>query len=726
MSRKVLYEINNVLTNISNALISERSTVFLINEENNSLDSLIAQGIRNNLISMPLDCGIAGFVASTGQPQIINDVHKSEHFNAYYDSITGFHTHKVLCTPILSGTKEVIGVIQSLNKQTGDFDKQDLKVLDTFAEIISIAVKNSNLYSSAESIKKDITTLLKVSSSINSELDLSNLIKLIIQKTSEITSSDRSTFFLLDKSENVLWTKFGEGLGGKVIKTRKGLASYVARTQKPIIENNPYQNPHFDRSVDIETGYRTKSIISVPVFDSTQTLIGVIQSINKKKDQFGEKDLFILNGFASQISIAIQNSTLFEEISNIKNYLNILFENLNNGILTINSEGRIKTVNKRFCDILGTDPEMLIGKHYKNLDYKYFAFLDYCDYTFRSGEKLEKHNLESLDTADRKLVLNYTALPMKDKDGANVGVINVINDITSEERMRDNLSRYLPQHVINEIVNKEDLSLFNGKYTESTILFSDIRNFTTLTEQLKAIDTVNFLNHYFDVMVECIFRHNGILDKFIGDAIMATFGIPYNTEKDAVNALHSAIDMINSLEMASNRQILPCQLNIGIGIATGQVISGNIGSEKRFEYTVVGDSVNLAARLEGLTKCYGVQILLCEETYLKIKHDFICREIDSIKARGKRRVVNIYTVMRKNSHQPSKEERLFISYYDDGLNFYRLQNFEQAIHCFNKALQIKPLDHPSKIMKSRCQEFRLSPPHKEWSGVWAFTASSLC
>ena len=203
--------------------------------------------------------------------------------------------------------------------------------------------------------------LLKVSSSINSELDLGTLIQLIIEKASEITKSDRSSFFLLDKNENVLWTKFGEGLNGNIIKTRKGIAFYVATTQQPLIENNPYANPHFDKSVDAKMGYVTKSIISIPVFNASRELIGVIQSINKKDGEFTTKDLFILNGFAAQISIAIQNSTLFEEINNIKNYLDILFENLNNGILTIDKEGLVKTVNKRFCDILGLKPEALIG-----------------------------------------------------------------------------------------------------------------------------------------------------------------------------------------------------------------------------------------------------------------------------------------------------------------------------------------------------------------------------
>lgn len=720
MRKEMLEEINAVLTNITQALKASRSTVFLINEESGSLDSLISQGIRNNLISMPLDCGIAGYTASTGDPQIVNDVRRNKRFNAYFDTVTGFNTKKILCTPIVTDSNRIVGVIQSLNKLEGDFDKQDLVILQSFADAIALAIKNANLYASAETIKNDITTLLKVSASINSELDLGSLIQLIIKKASEITQSDRSSFFLLDKEENILWTKFGEGLDDKIIKTNKGLAFHVATSKKPLIENNPYGNPHFDQSIDAKMGYVTNSIISIPVFSSSREIIGVIQSINKKNGEFSTKDLFILNGFASQISIAVQNSTLFEEINNIKNYLDILFENLDNGILTIDKEGIVKTVNKRFCDIIGLQSQELIGQYYKHLAEKHYAFLDYSDYTFQSGEKFEKQNIESVNAQDKKVVLNFNALPMKNKDGDNIGVINVIHDITSEERVKSNLNRYLPQHVINEIINKDDLSLFNGEYKRCSILFSDIRNFTSLTERLEAIEVVNFLNEYFDVMVDTIFEHNGVLDKLIGDAIMATFGIPYNSDKDAANAINTALKMIDSLEIVGGIERIQYELGMGIGIATGDVISGNIGSKKRFEYTVIGDAVNLAARLESLTKFYGLHLLVCGETAQSVSHLYRSREIDCIRAKGKQEPVNIYTILGRVGEVPAKDEQLFLDFYAKGLEAYRRRAFGKAEREFKKGLLFFPDDKPSQIMLDRCGKFKASPPEGNWNGTWDF------
>jgi len=720
MTKEVLRELNDVLINVSSALEAERSTIFLVNEKEETLESMMSQGIRNDLISMPLDCGIAGMVATTGKPEIKNDVSKCTYFNSYFDSITNFTTSKVVCTPIFNELDQVVGVIQSLNKIGGDFVKKDLKILKVFAETIALAFKNAKLYSSAEAIKNDIATLFKVSSSINSELDLTKLIKLIVQKASEITGSDRSSFFLYNEAEELLWTKYGEGLGNQVIKTKKGLAGFVARNKRPVIENNPYGNPHFDPSMDKKMNYHTKSLISIPVFGAKRKLIGVIQSMNKKNGVYSNKDLFILNGFASQISIAVQNSTMFEEISNIKNYLNILFENLDNGILTIDKDGIIKTVNKQFCEIIGTNQDELKGKHYKKLEGSHFSFLNYSDTTFVSGEKVRKLNIESVNSNNQKLVFNFNALPMKSKKGKNIGVINVIQDVTSEERVRENLTRYLPKHVINEIISKDDLSLFNGENKECTILFSDIRNFTSMTEQLEAKDTVKFLNSYFDVMLDSILKNNGVLDKLIGDAIMGTFGIPYTGPNDAKNALNTALEMIDSVKKVEWNEKLSYDLDIGIGIATGNVISGNIGATKRFEYTVIGDSVNLASRLESLTKFYGEKLLICETTYKKIADFFICREIDCIQVKGKRKPVTIYTILRKNDKPLTKREQVFLDLYSMGLNFYRNHDFTEARSYFSRTLMIKSYDRPSQILMSRCTDFIINPPEHSWSGTWAF------
>jgi adenylate cyclase len=222
-------------------------------------------------------------------------------------------------------------------------------------------------------------------------------------------------------------------------------------------------------------------------------------------------------------------------------------------------------------------------------------------------------------------------------------------------------------------------------------------------------------------MVDYIFEHNGVLDKFIGDAIMATFGIPYNSEQDAANAVRAGLKMNANLHRVNAQGLWVNSLNMGIGIASGEVISGNIGSTKRFEYTVIGDAVNLASRLEGLTKYYGVNMLICENTYQAVADEFPWREIDRIKAKGKEKPVTIYTISNYSDHQqPNENEQALHSFYTQGLSLYRQQDFVAAEHAFRKALLFDETDQPSKIFLERCRQLQQSPPVKDWNGSWQF------
>jgi len=286
------------------------------------------------------------------------------------------------------------------------------------------------------------------------------------------------------------------------------------------------------------------------------------------------------------------------------------------------------------------------------------------------------------------------------------------------------------------------------------VVFSDIRSFTSISESMDAVDLVAMLNEYFGFMIPPIFENLGVLDKFIGDAIMAVFGVPFVNDDDdgkgdAIRAAKCALEMITFLD-AFNKQRIKNNaqtLEIGVGINTGKVVSGNIGSEQRMEYTVIGDGVNLASRLEGITKTYGVPIVISEYTNDDVKEVFITRELDLVAVKGKEDGVKIFELVAVRPEaagrplkDPDGEEggkqlaALMVRKYDDrarvmaiapqidaferALMLYRARKFDAARVAFGDILKVAPHDKPCKLFMARCLEFKQEDPGEGWDGVY--------
>ncbi len=702
---KTLLEVSSILDKISTILDAERSTLFLLNEQKETLDSMVAQGVENIVISVPKNTGLVWDSFNKADAVIENNVQTNSHFNNSFDNQLKFITKSVLCVPVFDDKEQVIGVLQCLNKKNGTFSNKDVRILNSFAAAINLIVKNSELYYASEHLKNNFSSLLEVFKVVSSELNLNKLIPLIMNKAAEITNADRSSLFLVDEETNELWTIFAKGLENNVVRTKKGIVANVARNKKPLIVNDPYNHPDFNPLVDKKTGYTTRSILSVPVFNSENEVLGVVQSINKHKGEFNQEDLDILTGFASQIKIAIENAKLFDQIQGMKNYLNILVQNLDSGIITIDNSLKVKTANDQFYNIFGlNDGSEFMENNINDIHFLGTKFEELCLETLQSGKKLYHENVELKLSEEKLLTLNISVLPMKDVKDNNVGVIIVFNDVTKEKRIQSNLSRYIPQHLVNEVMNRDNLSLLKGKYSKCSILFSDIRNFTTLTEKFGAIEIVKLLNNYFEAMISLVYKYDGILDKFIGDAIMSVFGIPYANISDSKNAVYCALEMLESLRGLNERNELSPNINIGLGISTGNVVSGNIGSEKRFEYTVIGDSVNLAARLESATKIYDIDLLICEETYNEIKDEFYCRQIDTIFVKGKQFPVNIFTVTKSRKEDLTFEEQEFYKFFSNGLSLYKQEKYKEAKKSFVAAKDLNNADGPTTFFIEKCEQ----------------------
>jgi adenylate cyclase len=281
--------------------------------------------------------------------------------------------------------------------------------------------------------------------------------------------------------------------------------------------------------------------------------------------------------------------------------------------------------------------------------------------------------------------------------------------------IQDAFGRYLSPKVIDKLTAGETPLKLGGTKEELTILFSDIRGFTAISEHLAPEQLVSLLNEYLTAMTDVVLASDGVLDKYIGDAIMAFWGAPLPQADHAVRAATTAVRMkerLLELQKKWKAEGRP-QVNIGVGMNTGSVIVGNMGSERRFDYTVIGDDVNLASRLEGLTKFYGVTILISEETKRHLEGKFVTRPIDRVAVKGRKEPVNVFELLPASDKGPSE----LANRYEDALNAYFAHRFDEAAAVF-ASLAKDFQDKPSAVLLERCKMLASSPPPPNWDGTY--------
>jgi adenylate cyclase len=288
--------------------------------------------------------------------------------------------------------------------------------------------------------------------------------------------------------------------------------------------------------------------------------------------------------------------------------------------------------------------------------------------------------------------------------------------------VRGAFQQYMAPEVISQVLDRPELLRLGGEEKRLTAMFSDIRGFTSLSEGLTPSGLVELLNEYFSEMTEVIFRQGGTLDKYIGDAIMAFWGAPLDIPDHAAKACRAALDMRDALDLLQTRwrqQGRP-RIDIGIGINTGPMLVGNMGSERRFNYTIMGDSVNLASRLEGVTKTFGTRIVISEATRAEIFAGAIVRELDMIRVKGKTQPVVIYELLGTSEDSIAWDDLL--GRFSDGLRFYRDGRWREALAVFRKLHEDYPDDGPTKTFIGRCTELIAEPPEEAWTGVYTMRA----
>jgi adenylate cyclase len=312
---------------------------------------------------------------------------------------------------------------------------------------------------------------------------------------------------------------------------------------------------------------------------------------------------------------------------------------------------------------------------------------------------------------------------------ANMGIAFAIATAFSyatEGRQRRQIkqvfSHYMSDLLIQDLLKNPEKLRLGGEKRVLTVFFSDLAGFTSLSEKLTPEEVVTLLNRYLTAMTDIILASGGLIDKYEGDAIMAFWGAPLPQEDHALRACIAALD--NQTRLAELRQDfiksgLP-PVHARIGLNTGEMIIGNMGSSQRFDFTVIGDSVNLASRLEGAGKEYGTSILISEETYLRVSEQIEARELDLLRVKGKEKPVRIYELLcRRGDLEPGRKKGYDL--FAAGLEQYRKQRWEAAVDFFLQVLKLIPEDGPAKTFIKRCEQYQQTSPAPDWEGVYALT-----
>jgi adenylate cyclase len=773
---------------IGQILQADRTTLYLLDEEKNELWSLVAKGEGGGSLEIRISTarGYAGRAATS--KKVVNipyDLYEDPDSTGTkeFDQKTGYRTYSMLTLPLVNEREKIVAVVQLINKlkltagsgndlaeriDKSGFTLQDERRFFEFAPSIRLILESSQSFDKAAQKQRAADALMKATSSLSqSSLDLEETLKRVMDEAKKLMNADRSTLWLIDSDRNQLWTKIP--IAGVLQEIRiprtAGFAGQVAESHQPlIIPFDLYNHPNAETSkqTDQRTGYRTCSMLCMPVFNASGELIGVTQLINKKKlgdfppynpedwpnapeawkASFNRSDMEFMQTFNIQAGVALQNAKLFDTIKQQEQTQRDILRSLSNGVIYTNKEGKIIAVNERAKALLGfNQEENLDGQSVLELvriaekqqekgkpeENKLTEWFEVAKTAADEKSRQQYYPEQLLDSGgDEKHNVNLSINTIADaNDSSRIsGVLVVIEDISDEKRIKDMMYRYMSQEVAEQLL-KHGGTKIGGDKKEVTILFSDIRSYTTLTERMHSEEVVKMLNEYFESMVDAVFKNKGTLDKYIGDAIMAVFGSPLPLEDHAWMAVQTAVEMrhrlaeFNAPRIAANQPII----KIGIGINSGEVISGNIGSSRRMEHTAIGDAVNLCSRLEGASKQYGVDILISESTYKSCADLIWARELDRVKVKGKNDAVSIYEVLGLLDEPISDKKQLVIEHYSKGRKYYMKREFKLALAEFEKVENVCGEDKASRSHIDRCQDWIANPPSDEkWDeGVWTLT-----
>ena len=564
----------------------------------------------------------------------------------------------------------------------------------------------------------ELETLLDITNELNSFDQISVLLQEILIKSCGVLNASSGLILIEDNNSDVLaiGAEFNldtSVLKGLIFNKKKGFISEIHENRKAI--NISIVDDLFLSKTECKFG------LIAPFLDK-KNLVGVIILFDKESRQgispFQESDGNMLSAIATQASVAYNNIKLIESIKEAKTFNDNVMQSIVTGVFTTNLMGEINHINRAAANIINLDREQVLGNHY--------------EYVFESNELLNqlitKCEMESKTLSETQILLecngkattvNISVSPLLNDSNEPIGSVVAMEDLSNLDKLKSTFKKYVSKQIVDQLLENEELLNLGGQEQEATILFSDIRGFTSMSETMAPNEVVETLNEYFNLMIEIIFKYNGTLDKIIGDALMVIFGAPIAHQSDTENAVKTAIEMQEKLiEFNQNRIInLKQPIKIGIGINRGKVISGNIGSKQQMNYTVIGDSVNLASRLCSVAA--SDEIIVSETVWKHVKDlkIFKSKKLKPVKVKGKVKPIEIKEILynRPDFHYEyafNKIESYLIANLPAKYTYHTIDHIRDVVE------QAERIAKKEKIEKSIIDDIKLAAWLHDVGYIW--------
>ncbi|MFN5729789.1 MAG: GAF domain-containing protein, partial [Pseudanabaena sp.] len=591
---------------IGELLSADRTTIFLLDADKNQLwTNVTGEDGKNIEIRISTEpTSIAGEVATYAH--IVNipfdffDDPRSTQAKKQFER-TGYRTYSMLAMPLLNDGDQLVAVVQLINKlRVNDptipiedsvdrigFTEEDQALFAQFAPSMRLILESSQAFYSAAQKQRAADALMKAAMSLGQSLDLETTLKKVMDEAKLLMNADRSTLWLIDRDRNDLWTQIVDQYGlTKELRVPMGVgfAGRVATTGEVLnIPFDLYEHPDAANSkkFDQANGYRTCSLLCMPIFNSNKDLIGVTQLVNKVqrgdfpeydpttwpaspqrfKASFNGNDEEFMKVFNVQAGVALENAKLFAKVKQEQQMQKDILRSLSDGVISTDKHGKIIAANERAYDLLGVGESLLEGRSvYELINIEKANFTRWFDNSLKGNDEKSRkqyypdQTLRSTDGEQHSINISINTMSEGDEGEGVHGSLVVMEDISQEKRLKSTMYRYMTQELAEQLLAGGDAKM-GGDRKEVSVLFSDIRSYTTITESLAAEDVVMMLNEYFETMVEAVFNYKGTLDKYIGDAIMAVFGSPLPIPDHAWMAVQTAIDMRHRLKEFNIKRI---------------------------------------------------------------------------------------------------------------------------------------------------------------------------